>query len=147
MINTPLYIAKRYLWSRGKRNIVTLISRISLFGVMIITAALVVLLSAFNGIEKMIEQLYSEFDPPITIQHAQRKTFFENEIDFRKIKSIPGIKSVSRQIEEIIVLRNEQKWINAKLYGVEESFLSDCHIQKHLLRFRFPKAIFPLPLY
>ena len=133
MINTPLYIAKRYLWSSGKRNIVTLISRISLFGVMIITAALVVLLSAFNGIEKMIEQLYSEFDPPITIQHAQRKTFFENEIDFHKIKSIPGVKSVSRQIEEIIVLRNEQKWINAKLYGVEKSFLSDCHIQKHLL--------------
>jgi lipoprotein-releasing system permease protein len=121
------------LWSSGKRNIVTLISRISLFGVMIITAALVVLLSAFNGIEKMIEQLYSEFDPPITIQHAQRKTFFENEIDFHKIKSIPGVKSVSRQIEEIIVLRNEQKWINAKLYGVEKSFLSDCHIQKHLL--------------
>ena len=133
MINSSLYIAKRYLWSRGKRNIVTLISRISLFGVMIITAALVVLLSAFNGIEKMIEQLYSEFDPPITIQHAQRKTFFENEIDFRKIKSIPGVKTVSRQIEEIIVLRNEQKWINAKLYGVEKSFLADCHIQKHLL--------------
>lgn len=133
MINTSLYIAKRYLWSRGKRNIVTLISRISLFGVMIITAALVVLLSAFNGIEKMIEQLYSEFDPPITIQHAQRKTFFENEVDFREIKSLPGVKTVSRQIEEIIVLRNEQKWINAKLYGVEKSFLSDCHIQKHLL--------------
>ena len=111
----------------------TLISRISLFGVLIITAALVVLLSAFNGIEKMIEQLYSEFDPQITIQHVQRKTFFENEIDLRRIKSIPGIKNVSRQVEEVIVLRHEQKWINAKLYGVEKSFLSDCHIQKHLL--------------
>ena len=133
MINTPLYIAKRYLWSKGKRNIVTLISRISLFGVLIITAALVVLLSAFNGIEKMIEQLYSEFDPPITIQHVQRKTFFENEIDMHHIKAIPGIKSVSRQVEEVIVLRHEQKWINAKLYGIEKSFLSDCHIQKHLL--------------
>jgi lipoprotein-releasing system permease protein len=133
VINTSLYIAKRYLWSKGKRNIVTLISRISLFGVMIITAALVVLLSAFNGIEKMIEQLYSEFDPPITIQHAQRKTFFENEIAFQKIKSIPGVKDVSRQIEEIIVLRNDQKWMNAKLYGLEKSFLKDCHIQKHLL--------------
>jgi lipoprotein-releasing system permease protein len=133
VINTPLYIAKRYLWSKGKRNIVTLISRISLFGVLIITAALVVLLSAFNGIEKMIEQLYSEFDPPITIQHVQRKTFFENEIDLRRIKSISGIKSVSRQVEEVVVLRHEQKWINAKLYGVEKSFLSDCHIQKHLL--------------
>ncbi len=111
----------------------TLISRISLFGVLIITAALVVLLSAFNGIEKMIEQLYSEFDPPITIQHVQRKTFFENEIDLRRFKAIPGIKHVSRQVEEVIVLRHEQKWINAKLYGVEKSFLSDCHIQKHLL--------------
>jgi lipoprotein-releasing system permease protein len=133
VINTPLYIAKRYLWSKGKRNIVTLISRISLFGVLIITAALVVLLSAFNGIEKMIEQLYSEFDPPITIQHVQRKTFFENEIDTRSIKAIPGIKGVSRQVEEVIVLRHEQKWINAKLYGVEKSFLLDCHVQKHLL--------------
>lgn len=111
----------------------TLISRISLFGVLIITAALVVLLSAFNGIEKMIEQLYSEFDPPITIQHVQRKTFFENEIDLRRFKAIPGIKNVSRQVEEVIVLRHEQKWINAKLYGVEKSFLSDCHIKKHLL--------------
>ena len=133
MINTSFYIAKRYLWSKGKRNIVTLISRISLFGVMIITAALVVLLSAFNGIEKMIEQLYSEFDPPITIQHIQRKTFFDNELDLRKLQKIPGVKSVSKEIEEIVVLRHEQKWINARLYGVEKSFLSECHLQKHLI--------------
>lgn len=133
MINTPFYIAKRYLWSKGKRNIVTLISRISLFGVMIITAALVVLLSAFNGIEKMIEQLYSEFDPPITIQHVQRKTFFENELNLAKLKRIPGIKNVSEQVEEIVVLRHEQKWINATLYGVEKSYLNECHLSKHLI--------------
>ena len=133
MINTSLYIAKRYLWSRGKRNIVTLISRISLFGVMMITAALVVLLSAFNGIEKMIEQLYSEFDPAITIQHEHRKTFFENELNLLKIQQIPGVQNVFRQIEEIVVLRHEQKWINAKLYGVEKSYLEKCHLKNHLL--------------
>lgn len=133
MINTPFYIAQRYLWSRGKRNIVTLISRISLFGVMIITAALVVLLSAFNGIEKMIEQLYSEFDPQITIQHAQRKTFFENEINLRALRAVPGIKNTSKQVEEIVVLRHDQKWINAVMYGVETNYLSDCHLNKHLI--------------
>ncbi len=133
MINTPFYIAKRYLWSKGKRNIVTLISRISLFGVMIITAALVVLLSAFNGIEKMIEQLYSEFDPPITIQHAKRKTFFENEMDLQKIRKIAGVQSVSKEIEEIVVLRHDQKWINGRLYGVEKTYLQNCHLQKHLI--------------
>ncbi len=133
MINTPFYIAKRYLWSKGKRNIVTLISRISLFGVMIITAALVVLLSAFNGIEKMIEQLYSEFDPPITIQHAQRKTFFENELDLRKIQKMAGVQSVSKEVEEIVVLRHDQKWINGRLYGVEKSYLNNCHLTKHLI--------------
>lgn len=133
MINTPFYIAKRYLWSKGKRNIVTLISRISLFGVMIITAALVVLLSAFNGIEKMIEKLYSEFDPPITIQHIQRKTFFENELNLSNLKTIPGVKNVSKQVEEIVVLRHDQKWINATLYGVEKSYLNECHLSKHLI--------------
>jgi lipoprotein-releasing system permease protein len=110
-----------------------LISRISLFGVMIITAALVVLLSAFNGIEKMIEQLYSEFDPPITIQHAQRKTFFENELDLRKIQKMAGVQSVSKEVEEIVVLRHDQKWINGRLYGVEKSYLNNCHLTKHLI--------------
>lgn len=100
---------------------------------MIITAALVVLLSAFNGIEKMIEQLYSEFDPPITIQHVQRKTFFENELNLTELKAIPGVKSVSEQVEEIVVLRHDQKWINATLYGVDKSYLNECHLSKHLI--------------
>ena len=100
---------------------------------MIITAALVVLLSAFNGIEKMIEQLYSEFDPPITIQHVQRKTFFENELNLSNLKTIPGVKNVSKQVEEIVVLRHDQKWINATLYGVEKSYLNECHLPKHLI--------------
>ena len=51
------------------------ITRISVVGIAAITAALIILLSAFNGIEKMIEELYSEYDSDITIRAAETKTF------------------------------------------------------------------------
>ena len=69
--------------STRKKNVITLITRISIVGVFIITAALVILLSAFNGIEKMIESLYSEFESDITITAKKTKTFDEREISWK----------------------------------------------------------------
>lgn len=47
---------------------INLITRISVIGIAVITASLIILLSAFNGIESMIEKLYSDFDTDITVR-------------------------------------------------------------------------------
>jgi lipoprotein-releasing system permease protein len=68
---------------------------------------LVILLSAFNGIEQMIEKLYSEYDTDITIVSNQGKTFDEDEIDLKKISSVEGVVNCSKAIDEIVVLKHE----------------------------------------
>jgi lipoprotein-releasing system permease protein len=101
-----------------------------MIGIAVITAALVIILSAFNGIEKMIQHIYSEFDSDITITAAKGKTFIESEVDWVNLAKIDGVKSFSRAIEEIVVLRHEKKWVNATLLGVEKDFLDAIQINK-----------------
>jgi lipoprotein-releasing system permease protein len=100
---------------------------------MVTTAALVILLSAFNGIEKMVEKLYSDFDPDITIRSAKGKTFFDNQLDAKIIKAVPGVKEISWGIEEVVVIKHEKKWVNANLIGVDDRFLSITKMPEHMV--------------
>ena len=92
----------------------------------------------------MIENMYSEFDPDITITAANRKSFHERELDWKKLAEIKEIQSFAKAVEEIVVLRHEKKWVNATLIGVEPVFLKNIQIDKHLLAgepaFQTPEA-------
>ncbi len=132
-INVPFYIARRYLSSKKKKNVINLITRISVVGIAVITAALIILLSAFNGIEKMIEELYSEYDTDITIRSEVGKTFNEGRIDFEALSKLEGVNNYSRAVEEVVILKHENKWVNAKMIGVDSSFLTITNMSKHLI--------------
>lgn len=108
-------------------------TRIAIGGITVITAALVILLSTFNGIESMIEQLYSDFDPDISIKPTTGKTFYASELSKNELAAISGVKYVTRMIEEVVVVKHEQKWVNANLVGVEETFLSGTNMSTHLI--------------
>ena len=49
-------------------------------GVMVISAAMIILLSSFNGIESMIGDLYTEFDQGVIITPSKGKTMIENQV-------------------------------------------------------------------
>lgn len=108
-------------------------TRIAIGGITVVTASLVVLLSTFNGIESMIEQLYSDFDPDITVKSSTGKTFYLSELSKKDLSTVPGIQFVSRLIEEVVVVKHEQKWVNASLKGIDEDFLKGANIAKHLV--------------
>lgn len=97
------------------------------------TAALIILIAAFNGIEKMIENLYSEFDSDIIVTPSTGKTFSGEALPFSKLSKITSIKSTSKVIDEIVVLRHEKKWVNARIYGVEDQFLKMSNTERHLV--------------
>lgn len=94
---------------------------------------MVVLLSAFNGIEQMVAKLYTSFDAPITIQHQVRKTFFLNQLDLKRINQISGVKALSKEREELVVLRKKKRWINATLHAVDAVFIKEAAVSKHLI--------------
>lgn len=110
-----------------------MITRISVIGIAVITASLIILLSAFNGIESMIEQLYSDFDTDITIRSTSGKTFPEDQLDLSVVKKTEGVVNVSRAIEEVVVVKHEKKWVNAGLVGVDDSFLEMSRMSKHMV--------------
>ncbi len=102
---------------------INLITRISVVGIALITASLIVLLSAFNGIEGMIEKLYSDFDADITIRSTRGKTFPEEIVPLNKIKKIQGVAYLSRAVEEVVVIKHEKKWVNASMLAVDSTYL------------------------
>lgn len=131
-MNTPFFIARRYLFSKKSRNVINIISIVSVVGLLISTAALVIVLSVFNGIEELVIELNSTFTQDITIKSKQTKSFDRNYIP-RDIYQTDGLVNYSEVIEEIAILKNEEQFIIGTVKGVEPSFLEMSRMQQNLL--------------
>ena len=112
------FIAKRYFLTNKKKNIVHIISWISLLGIAISTAALILVLSVFNGFEDLILKMYNSFDPHIKITSAEGKTFNSKDI----IIDHPDILVKSFVLEERVLLEYQQKKFIATIKGVSPSY-------------------------
>ncbi|MCX6286767.1 MAG: FtsX-like permease family protein [Bacteroidetes bacterium] len=127
-MNFPLYIARRYLFSRKSHNIINIISLISAAGVMIVTAALVIVLSVFNGFARLSESLFNSFNPDMAITLKQGKTFRTDELDIRRLKKIKGVKYVTEVVEENALMKYLDKQSIVTLKGVSSGYEKMCGI-------------------
>jgi lipoprotein-releasing system permease protein len=109
--------------------VINIISIISMCGIMIGTAALIVVLSVFNGFEDLILRLYNSFDPDIKITALTGKSFETDSVRMVRLTNIPGVKGITEVIEESALIKYRDKQYIATLKGV-----SFCR-----------KAILPLP--
>lgn len=91
-------------------------------GVAVGTAALIIVLSVFNGFESVVVSLFSVFDPDIEITIAQGKTFHENELPADKIKAIPGVISYTKVVEENALLHYHKQQYLATIKGVDSLY-------------------------
>lgn len=85
---------------------------------------MIVVLSAFNGIEQTAVELYDDYDQDLTVQLAKSKTMNEGMFPFDKLNLLDGIDKVSRVVEEVVIVKHQDKWANAKIFGVDTVFLS-----------------------
>ena len=122
-MNFPFYIAKRYLFSKKSHNVINIISGIAMIGIGVGAMAMVVVMSLFNGIQGLVEDLYSSFDPAIKITVAEGKTFSVADIPKAKILSIEGVEFYSESLEETVLLKHREKQSVATIKGVEQDFL------------------------
>ena len=103
-MNLPLHIAWRYLFAKKSHNVINIISTISAIGMAIGTAALIVILSVYNGFSKLVEDSLSSIEPDIRIEKQTSKVFSLEEEDFDWLKSLPGVASVEGILEENVFL-------------------------------------------
>lgn len=125
-MNTSIYIAKRYLFSRKKMHAINIISGISMLGVFIGSAALIIILSVFNGFEKVILSLYSNFTPEIKIEPRQGKSFDPNTPYFKTLSHDPKLFSYTQVLEEKALVRyGPTGEFIGTVMGVSDDFLKN----------------------
>lgn len=119
----PFYIAWRYLFSKKRQNFINIISAISVSGITLGTAALIIVLSVFNGFENIVISLYNSFDPDIKISLSEGKNFDLKTFPCDELKKIGGIKQTSETLEETVLLKYRDKQFIGVMKGVDGNFL------------------------
>lgn len=99
-MNVSFFIAKRYLISKKSTNAINIISLISICGIFIGTASLIIVLSVFNGFQGIAVSMYNSFSPELKIEPGAGKTFDPESAHVKKIKGLKSIKLVVSVLEE-----------------------------------------------
>ncbi len=131
-MNSSFFIARRYLFSKKTQNVINIISGVSVVGIMISTAAMVIILSGFNGIEGLVFKMFSSFESDIQISAQNSKTFDKAYI-LPQVYEMEGVDKYSHVIEEIAIVKNGDNFIIGTIKGVEQDFLEMSEMKDHLL--------------
>jgi len=132
-LNLSFYIAKRYLISKKKQNIINIISGISLAGIVVGTMAIIIIVSVMNGFIQLIGMFYSDFDPDLRITSAEGKMFDPSVVNTNKIKNLPGIVQYAEVVEEVAMLEYGKQQYYATVKGVPDNYPEYTHINKLLI--------------
>ena len=121
-MNFPLFIAKRYIFSKKSTHAINIISVISVIGVAVATTALVVILSGFNGFADLVASFFTNFDPQIKVEPAKGKTMKADDPKLLKLKTLPEVEmsSLCLQDQALAVYKDHQQMIYLK--GVDDTF-------------------------
>ncbi|WP_448636209.1 ABC transporter permease [Pedobacter panaciterrae] len=124
-MNTPFYIARRYLFAKKSTNAINIISTISVVGVFVGSAALIIILSVFNGFEEVVLKMFNTITPQVVISPVQGKTFDPNTAYFNKLKQNKSIYSYSEVLSENALLRYNDKQSVGLIKGVSLDYLKN----------------------
>jgi len=131
-MNFSLFVARRYFFAKQSKSIIQIITWIAVLGLSVSTAAMVIVLSAFNGIESIVHNLYSDFDPEITIESSKSKTFDKSFFPWQVLDENEQIQLYSKIIEEVVVVKKGDKIGYATLIGAEDKYLNMISFETHV---------------
>ncbi|MBQ5575824.1 MAG: ABC transporter permease [Bacteroidales bacterium] len=131
-MNLPTHIARRYLFAR-KLSLVNVISFIAILGVAGMSAALVVILSVFNGFDSIISSMVNQFDPDMKIAPVKGKTFKMSEDIRRQLYNIEGVEGVSFTVEETALFQYDNYQYIATIKGVDNGYAQVCDIPANVI--------------
>lgn len=123
-LKIPLLFAGRYLFSKKSVNAINIISIISIVGVFVSTAALVIVLSFYNGMEKFILSMYSNFTPDLRIEPKEGKTFTPDSETFKQLGSNKNVKNYVELLEDKVLIQYDNQQFVGQLKGISPDALA-----------------------
>ncbi len=121
-MNLTLDIARRYLLGKKSTNAINIITWVSILGLSIGSAALILILSVFNGFESVLTGLFDSFNPQVKVMPASGKYFTMDEDTLSLIEAIPEISSISRTIEETSLIEYKGIQEVGIIKGVDDQY-------------------------
>ena len=116
------FFARRYLFSKKSRSVINIISGVSVAAVAMPVAAMIILLSVFNGFEGLVRSMASAFDADLTLTPREGGSFNRDSVDTAALMRIPGVKAVSTVIEQNAMLEYNGRQAAVRVRGVDDSY-------------------------
>lgn len=138
--------AWRYFKAKKTTNAINVISWISIVAMLFGTAALIIVLSVFNGFEDLVKGLYSAFYPDIKVAPASGKTLTLTPEQVQQLRSVKGVKAVSLVVEERAFLKNGESQSMISLKGVDGAYGQVTSVPKHVAAGEFNTGTTEQPL-
>ncbi|HUH32979.1 MAG TPA: FtsX-like permease family protein [Daejeonella sp.] len=136
-MNTSVYIAKRYLFSKKSVNAINFISGISMLGVFVGSAALIIILSVFNGFETLVLSMYNTYSPELRIEPASGKTFDPSAKVFQTIQKDDRLLNYTEVLQEKALLRYGSGQYIGVIKGVSAGFTKGKDLDSTILEGSF----------
>lgn len=114
--------ARRYLFSRNSRSVINIISGVSVAAVAVPVAAMIILLSVFNGFESLVRQLCSAYDADITVSAAKGSAFDIDTLKSKGVDRVEGVAAVSFAVEQGALLEYRGNQTTAVIRGVDDNY-------------------------
>ena len=131
------FIAKRYLFAKKSHNVINIISAISAIGMAIGTAALIIILSVYNGFDSLIRTMMSNVEPDLLITPSTGKTFVPEDSTYDWIYDQPCIKNMCCVLEEQVFISYDGKQSLAKAKGVDWVYEEESPLHDHIREGKF----------
>ena len=130
----PLLFAFRYLFARKSHNVINIISGISVAGMAIGTAALIVILSVYNGFDALVRSSMSTLDPDFLITPAAGKVFVpeEHREAFNQLYDMSEIATMCTVLEESVFVSYDKRQATARAKGVDEVYEQETLLREHI---------------
>ena len=114
----PLFIANRYLLAKKSHNLINIITWISIVGISVAAFALIVVLSAFNGLERVIATMNNRLTPDLQVAPVKGKTFDLTTFPLGRLKSVQGVDFAMPTITDDALFRFDDKQHIGQVKGV-----------------------------
>ncbi len=131
-MNLPLFIAKRYLFAKKSHNVINIISAISAIGMAIGTAALIIILSVYNGFDDLVRSTLGNVEPDILVVPAKGKVFIPDEETLISLKSIQDIEGCYQILQENVFVDYDEHQGVAKAKGVDTAYEDESPLIGHM---------------
>ncbi|MFI3289349.1 MAG: FtsX-like permease family protein [Rikenellaceae bacterium] len=131
-MGAQLLIARRYLLSPKSHSVVNIIAGVSLVSLLLPVAAVIVLLSIFNGFSSMIYNMDSAIEGDLTVQLIEGRIFEQSDINREAIEAIEGIEAISFSTEQTLLIEHKDRGTVLTLKGVDQNYTESIPIDEYV---------------